>query len=307
MVNRSPVLQALPRYAFAGARAVALPHSQEAQATHSSSTIEALMHVLGVLEGDPARVRALLDPFHAMVDAQLAAQATAPRRSSAIAGRAKIRAKPVARAEATRGAVGGEHRVQSHGRSNAWPSKTARPGGELVQVALHRPATGATFAAIVAPAGELAPSTAFYRARRGHAARRSRTRRRARRARGVSPERSDLRVGALLDRSRRYAAGRPARPACGRAAFEQRKAPGTSRRSRLTQEECGHAGRPNVVVPGSARHTTLCQSARCPLSRRPASPCSPCRSSARRVSRPSDRTSPPRRPRSRCTRARPCR
>ncbi len=38
------------------------------------------MYVLGALEGEPARFRALLEPLHAMVDAQLACQAEAPRR-----------------------------------------------------------------------------------------------------------------------------------------------------------------------------------------------------------------------------------
>ena len=46
----------------------------------SGSGKSTLLHVLGALEGDPDRFRALLDPLNAMVDAQLACQAAAPRR-----------------------------------------------------------------------------------------------------------------------------------------------------------------------------------------------------------------------------------
>ena len=38
-------------------------------------------------------------------------------------------------------------------------------------------------------------------------------------------------------------------------------APGDSRRARLAQIRCAYAGRPNVVVPGVTRQTTLCHSA----------------------------------------------
>src|SRR3954463_1502143 len=79
VVRDNPVLQALPRYAFATPEPSEYRIRREPRAEYVS-TIEALMHVLGALEGEPARFRSLLDPLRAMVDAQLACQARAPRR-----------------------------------------------------------------------------------------------------------------------------------------------------------------------------------------------------------------------------------
>ena len=156
VVNRSPVLQALPRYAFAAPEPSHYRIRREPD-DQFVSTIEALMHVLGVLEGDPQGVRVLLDPFHAMVDAQLAAQASAPRRTSYRRPReARARSVLVPSELATRWT----DVVCVTAEANAWP-KHVRPD-ELVQVALHRPATGETLSAIAAPAGELAPSTPFH-------------------------------------------------------------------------------------------------------------------------------------------------
>src|SRR5262249_43954873 len=80
VVRDNPVLQALPRYAFATPELSHYRIRREPRAEYVS-TIEALMHVLGALEGDPARFRSLLDPLRAMVDAQLACQASSPRRA----------------------------------------------------------------------------------------------------------------------------------------------------------------------------------------------------------------------------------
>ena len=156
LVNRSPVLQALPRYAFSAPEPSQYRIRKEPDAAYVS-TIEALVHVLGVLEGDPSRARTLLAPFHAMVDAQLAAQASAPRRTSYRRPRETRPAVPrLPVAIASRFA----DIVCVVAEANAWP-KHARPD-ELVHVALHRPSTGETFAAVTAPAGELAPSTTFH-------------------------------------------------------------------------------------------------------------------------------------------------
>src|SRR3954470_5668254 len=79
VVRDTPVLQALPRYAFATPEPSQYRIRREPRAEYVS-TIEALMHVLGVLEGDPPRFRSLLDPLNAMVDSQLACQARSARR-----------------------------------------------------------------------------------------------------------------------------------------------------------------------------------------------------------------------------------
>ncbi len=158
LVNRSPVLQALPRYAFSAPEPSQYRIRKEPDDAYVS-TIEALVHVLGVLEGDPARVRALLDPFHAMVDAQLAAQATAPRRTSyrrPRETRVALPRLPVALASRFADVV------CVVAEANAWPRRDRAVADELVHVALHRPSTGDTFSAIVAPAGAIAPSTPFH-------------------------------------------------------------------------------------------------------------------------------------------------
>src|SRR5689334_12258625 len=79
VVRDNPVLQALPRYAFATPEPSHYRIRREPRAEYVS-TIEALMHVLGILEGEPARFRSLLEPLRAMVDAQLSCQAASTRR-----------------------------------------------------------------------------------------------------------------------------------------------------------------------------------------------------------------------------------
>ncbi|MBM4396102.1 MAG: DTW domain-containing protein [Deltaproteobacteria bacterium] len=71
MVHRNPLLAALPRIAFrpdapSGYRIRRQPRGE------CMSTIEALAHVLGVLEGDPAGMARLLEPFRALIDRQIA-------------------------------------------------------------------------------------------------------------------------------------------------------------------------------------------------------------------------------------------
>jgi DTW domain-containing protein YfiP len=190
VVRDNPILQSLPRYAFAAPEPSQYRIRREPR-TEYCSTIEALMYVLGALEGDPAPFRALLEPLRAMVDAQLACQADAPRRPV----RARLRPRPrrwlVPDALTTRFA----DLVLVVGEANAWPygpEKRAarlrpddeRPDGdrldndrprddrpvraprekrdELVHWAALRPATGELFEQIAAPAGPLSPSTAFH-------------------------------------------------------------------------------------------------------------------------------------------------
>src|SRR6185295_5570832 len=80
VVRDNPCLQDLPRYAFATPEPSQYRIRREPRAEYVS-TIEALMHVLGVLEGDPARFRSLLDPLRLMVDTQIACQGRSPRRT----------------------------------------------------------------------------------------------------------------------------------------------------------------------------------------------------------------------------------
>jgi DTW domain-containing protein YfiP len=167
VVRDNPVLQALPRYAFATPEPSHYRIRREPRAEYVS-TIEALMHVLGALEGDPARFRSLLDPLRAMVDAQIACQASAPRRRVRQVRRPRPPRRRVPDAVVQRF----DDLVCVVGEANAWPYRAGErpdePEGrperrdELVHWVAHRVATGETFDLIVAPERPLSPNTAFH-------------------------------------------------------------------------------------------------------------------------------------------------
>jgi hypothetical protein len=122
------------------------------------STIEALMHVLGALEGDAARFRALLLPFRAMVDAQIA--------HAANGGCARI--KKLRRERPVKPRVPPMLRERSSdlvcvvGEVNAWPysaPERARFPEELVHWVALRLATAELFECVLAPKHPLAPGT----------------------------------------------------------------------------------------------------------------------------------------------------
>lgn len=159
VVRDNPVLQALPRYAFATPEPSQYRIRREPRAEYVS-TIEALMHVLGALEGDPARFRSLLEPLRAMVDAQLACQALSPRRSQ----RQPRASRPPRRLVPDAVAHRFDDLVCVVGEANAWPYRAgaSRAPEELVHWVAHRVATGETFDMIAAPEGPLSPSTPFH-------------------------------------------------------------------------------------------------------------------------------------------------
>ena len=157
VVRDNPILHALPRYAFATPEPSHYRIRREPRAEYVS-TIEALMHVLGVLEEDPAAFRALLAPFHAMVDAQLAAQAARPARRyrqprPARPFRERLPAALVERYPDL---------VLVAGEANAWPYARTRAADELVHWVALRPSTGERFEALAAPTAALSPSTTFH-------------------------------------------------------------------------------------------------------------------------------------------------
>ena len=158
VVRDNPILHALPRYAFNAPEPSNYRIRKEPRVEYVS-TIEALMHVLGALEGSPARFRALLDPLNAMVDAQLAAQARSPRRSTPRHPKPekvpKLPLPPELR---------WEDFVVIIGEANAWPydEGATHPRDELVQLLAHRPASGETFAMIARPENAISPTTPFH-------------------------------------------------------------------------------------------------------------------------------------------------
>ncbi len=157
VVRDNAILQALPRYAFVAPEPSAYRIRKEPSA-ECVSTIEALMHVLSVLEDEPDAFRALLAPFRAMVDAQLDCQATRPsRRYRQPRGPRPERPRPLALTDRFGDLVclGAE--------ANAWPyaSRVEAPD-ELVQLVAVRPASGERFERLARPTRALSPSTTFH-------------------------------------------------------------------------------------------------------------------------------------------------
>lgn len=164
LVRRSPALAALPRYAF---RPRAPSDYRIRKEPHESyvSTIEALVAVLGVLEGDPARMEALLEPFRAMVEAQLAyARGSAGTRHQA-ARRERLARPPRVPAPIRFLRERAADLVCVHGEANSWPydaPERATCPDELVMWVARRPATGEELRAFVAPRNPLCPTTPHH-------------------------------------------------------------------------------------------------------------------------------------------------
>lgn len=162
LLRQNPELSALPRYAFRPPAPSAYRIRKE-PSEECVSTLEAIVHVLGVLEGEGAPVASLLTPFRAMVDKQIAyaESVTAQPRHAAYRMRQRRRADPAARLPALLRERPSDL-VCVYGEANAWPYGSAERGGrgdELVQWTAHRVATGETFECFVAPRNALAPST----------------------------------------------------------------------------------------------------------------------------------------------------
>jgi len=162
LVRENPRLGALPRYAFAPPTPSEYRIRKEPEETYVS-TIEALVHVLGALEGDPERLRALLVPFRAMIDAQIACERALRGAGARHAKKAswvrRPRVHPLLREP-------GAEIVCVAGEANAWPYCGRESGAvyedELVHWVGCRLSTGETFDHVVAPVRPLAPRTASY-------------------------------------------------------------------------------------------------------------------------------------------------
>jgi len=159
VVRDNPLLLGLPRYAFASPEPSQYRIRREPQ-VEFVSTIEALMYVLGALEGEPERFRALLDPLTAMVDSQLACQAAHPRRRPRHPRPAKPQRRPLPDAIMDRFA----DLLCLVGEANAWPYAAAGAviHDELAHLVARRPESGEMFAMIAAPENGLSPTTTFH-------------------------------------------------------------------------------------------------------------------------------------------------
>ncbi len=158
VLKKSPALASLPRYGI-------VPQSpsnyriRKEPSIECLSTIEALCEALSAIEGPSVDVRAMLAPFDAMVDFQLAYA-----RAGAGYGRHKKKPKEDKRREVpeqlARTPTGV---VVAYAESNAWPfERTDRPEPELVQWVAERIDDGARREWIIAPERELAPDTTRF-------------------------------------------------------------------------------------------------------------------------------------------------
>lgn len=162
IVRQNPVLAALPRYAFVPPTPSEYRIRREPNDA-SVATIEALVHALSALEGDSARFEALLAPFRAMIDFQLACQ---ERYHGARFRHSKRRERPrrmrVPRILEERA----EDIVCVAAEANAWPytmrASESFYADQLVHWAAFRPATGEMFSFVVAPRGDIAPRTVLH-------------------------------------------------------------------------------------------------------------------------------------------------
>lgn len=159
VIKRNPFLQALPRIGFLPPRPSNYRIRKE-PAAECVSTIEAVVHVLGALEGEPERFRALLGAFERMVDLQLEFVAARP-------GPPRVRYKKPKRARKDGTVAELRARPQDvvaiYAESNAFPLESGVPGDpELLQLVALRPATGERFESILAPRRPLAPHAPLH-------------------------------------------------------------------------------------------------------------------------------------------------
>ncbi len=162
VVRDNARLRELPRYTFTPPVPSEYRIRKEPKATYVS-TLEALVHVLGALEGDAARFEALLTPFRAMIDSQIACEKTRDGHRSRHAKKPKPtgpRAPAIFRERA-------QDLVCVVGEANAWPygsreRETALHPDEMVHWVATRVATGEAFDCVIAPSHPLAPRTGMH-------------------------------------------------------------------------------------------------------------------------------------------------
>jgi DTW domain-containing protein YfiP len=157
VVKSNPLLASLPRIGFTPRRPSNYRIRAE-PAEHCVSTIEAVVEVLGVLEGgDPSRFDAMLRPFEFMVDTQLESQSERmepPRR--------RIYKSPWRPPLELRALADDFARlVLLYAEANAHPMEVGLEP-ELVHLVAVRPSTGERFESILAPRQPLARSTPLH-------------------------------------------------------------------------------------------------------------------------------------------------
>jgi DTW domain-containing protein YfiP len=160
VIKQNPFLQALPRIGLTPDR----PSNYRIRAEPSVecvSTIEAVVQLLGALEGAPEKFQPILEAFDRMIDLQIAER----HRRSGPPRRIERRGVRRPRVDVTVAALRARLAdvVALYAEANAWAAGSG-PGGqdELVQLAAVRLASGERFEAVVAPRRPLGPSVALH-------------------------------------------------------------------------------------------------------------------------------------------------
>lgn len=157
LLKHNPALKALPRLSFMPPAPSEYRIRREPRDDYVS-TIEAVAHVLGALEGDREAYASMMQPFRAMVDMQLehrdrlrASRHKKPRVSDATR---RARRLPQALRESP------DRLLFIAAEANAWPYNPPSPyPDELVHWLAFRPSTGERFEVLVAPRQPLSVGT----------------------------------------------------------------------------------------------------------------------------------------------------
>jgi DTW domain-containing protein YfiP len=161
LLRLNPALAALPRVAFSPRRLSDYHRIRRQPAAHCVSTIEALAETLAALEPGGADFDRLLDPLRALVERQEWFAATVHSRRHHLPVRTRRPSRRARLAAALQAAW--PRLVCIQGEANAWSARNPeRPAPEIVHWVAHRPATGETYEAVVAPRVALAPSTPLH-------------------------------------------------------------------------------------------------------------------------------------------------
>ena len=161
LVERDPLLRALPRLAFRPDFASNYRIRRE-PAGHCLSTIEATAHVLERIERAPGRYTPMLAAFERMVDMQLEFVASGAGADRHIRHKTPRRPRPRVDLRAPLRAAQ-ERLVLLHIEANAWPHTTVEPPPvEALQLLGLRVATGERFTALLAPRQPLSPHAAYH-------------------------------------------------------------------------------------------------------------------------------------------------
>lgn len=158
MWRENPSLHRLPRIGFTP-RAPGNYRIRREPAPHCLATVEAVVEILGRLEGDPDRFRPMLRAFDHMVETQLFYRRLKP---GAPWRRTKRRRAPRTSVVRTALQTRRDDLVVVYAEANAHPVGVHARDPELVHLVACRPATGERLVALAAPRLPLAPSTPHH-------------------------------------------------------------------------------------------------------------------------------------------------